>query len=76
MSDPLISSLPIEYELKYGTASGNIDSPHLVSDSPVDCILRADRGFSQEQLLCGLRLYSSPITIDSLNALLVRLNQR
>lgn len=38
MLSDMTSSLPIEYQLEYGTACRNIDDANLVSEPPIHCV--------------------------------------
>jgi len=70
------SSLPIEYQLKYGTACGYFNGPQFVGEATLDGVGGAYGAFPQEKLLCGFWINSSPVVVDSLDSLLVGLNRR
>ena len=72
----LHSSLPIEYQLKYGTACGNLDFTHLVGDSASDRVGGVYGGFSQEEFFGILWTNPSPFAVNGLDALLVSLDRR
>jgi len=75
MSDNLHTSLPIEYELKYGTACGNLDSSNFVSKAACDSLGGIYIALPKEKLLCDFWVNPSTLIIDSLDALLVPLNR-
>ena len=75
MSNDLHTSLPIEYQLKYGTACGNLDGTNFMSKTPGDSIGGSYVALPKEELLCDLRINPTPITVDGLDALLVFLNR-
>ncbi len=71
-----ITSLPIEYQLLYGTARGNADVSDFVNNTSVSGVRGANGTFSQEELFGLFRSDPGAITVDSHNPLLVRLNRR
>ncbi len=73
MSNHLHTSLPIEYQLKYGTACGNLDSANFMSKPLSDSSGGGYVALPEEKLFCDLRINPRPITVDSLDALLVLL---
>ena len=70
----LTSSLPIEYELKYGTACGDLDGTDFVSQAFGYGVLSGDVAFPKEKLLCRFWLNPSPLVVNRLDALLVPLD--
>jgi hypothetical protein len=72
----LFSSLPIEYQLLYGTACGYLDSSNLVHEAVLDSIGGVYGAFPQEELLRDIWINPSPITIDCLDPFLISLNSR
>ena len=75
MLDNLHSSLPIEYQLKYGTACGHVDFAHFVREATGDRVCGPYGGFSQEEFFGVLWTNPSPLVVDGLDSLLVRLNR-
>ena len=71
MSNNVHSSLPVEYQLKYGTARGNAQLGDFVNKTPVDSLLCIESGLTQKVAL-GLFLGdTSPLGINTLDAGLV-----
>ena len=70
------SSLPIEYELKYGTACGNLDIAQLMSKAASDSICGIYGGFAEKEILGVLWTNSSPLPIDGFDPLLIGLHRR
>ncbi|HTP45065.1 MAG TPA: hypothetical protein VMJ13_10885, partial [Candidatus Acidoferrum sp.] len=67
------SSLPVEYKLKYGTACGHVDFAHFVREATGDRVCGPYGGFSQEEFFGVLWTNPSPLVVDGLDSLLVRL---
>ena len=76
MSENLHTSLPIEYQLKYGTACGYLDRPNLVCQTITDGVVGTYVALPEEKLLCDFWINPRPITIDGLDAFLIGLNRR
>lgn len=53
MSENLHTSLPIEYQLQYGTPCGYLNGPNFVSNSAGNGVSGAYGALPQEVLLCG-----------------------
>jgi hypothetical protein len=71
-----LSSLPIEYQLKYGTACGDVNGSYFVGETALNSLGGTDVTFPQEKLFCGFWINPSPLVVDSLNSLLIGLNRR
>ena len=72
----LHTSLPIEYELKYGTPCGYFDVSNGMGNPPAYGISGIDGAFPQEKLLCDFWINPSPVTIDRFDPFLIGLNRR
>ncbi len=72
----LHTSLPIEYELKYGTARGYVNAADIVCDPALHGISGVHRALSQEKPLGDFWINPSPVTIDCPDLLLIGLNRR
>ncbi len=70
------TSLPIEYQLKYGTACGNLDFSQLVCEAPGDSLGGIYGGLTEKKSFGVIWVNSSPVSVDSFDSLLVRLNGR
>ena len=69
------SSLPIEYQLQYGTACGNLDWSDVVRKATGDRVCGTYVGFPQKEILGVLWTNPRPFTVDSLDSLLIRLDR-
>jgi len=76
MPENLHSSLPIEYQLKYGTAIGNANISDFVNQSTSFSVFCGHPSFPQEQFFGVGLLDTSPFLIDVRDPSLVRLNRR
>ena len=65
------SSLPVEYQLEYGTAFGNADLTQFVNNPQPYSFGGANSGFLDEILLRHLKSDAGAIVIDSCNPLLI-----
>lgn len=72
----LHTTLPIECELKYGTARGYAHAANPMGDTAFHGIVGVDRALAQEKLFGDFWINPSPVTIDSLDPLLIGLNRR
>ncbi len=64
-------SLPVEYQLKYGTAFGNLDFTQFVNNPVTNCFVGIDGCLLQEELLSDFRTNTRTLLVDSLDPLLV-----
>lgn len=71
----LHTSLPIEYQLKYGTACGYLNGPNLVSNAASNGISGVYGAFPQEELLCEFWINPRPLVVDSLDSLVIGLDR-
>jgi hypothetical protein len=76
MSDSLHTTLPIEYQLNYGTACGDLNGLNPMSQTVSDGFVGVHSILPQENFFGPVRINSSPLVIDSLDALMVSLNSR
>ena len=76
MSDNLHSSLPVEYQLQYGTACGNLDISQFVNKAAINGIPGAHGDLSQEEVFRVIRVDACPIVVDGFDALLIGANRR
>ena len=74
MSENLHSSLPIEYQLSYGTAKGNFDLAQLVNNTSLFCDSSSQIAFPKEKTLSVIGSDSSPLAVNGLDSLLVSLD--
>ncbi len=76
MGDNSHSSLPIEYQLNYGTACGNLDVTQFMNNAPPQCVTSPDSGLPEEK---PLRIFwgdSGTFTVDVSNSRLIGLDRR
>ena len=71
ISESSHSSLPIEYQLQYGTACGDLDLSQVVNNAPNFGITSANGCFPEEVLLCGFGSDASPLAVHGHNSGLV-----
>jgi len=75
MSDSLHTTLPIEYQLQYGTACGNLNGLDSMSQAAGNGLNGVHGVLSQENLFCSIRVNPRPLVIDSLDSLVVGLDR-
>ena len=65
------TSLPLEYQLRYGTAFRNADLSEFVNNTKSHCIIRTDGSFLTEKLLSHIRSDESALVVDGGDPLVV-----
>ncbi len=65
------TTLPIEYELKYGTARGNADLSNFVNQTPSLSFVRVESGLTQEVALSVRVREVGPLGVNCFNSLLI-----
>jgi len=71
MGENVFSSLPVEYQLNYGTARGDLDLLQFVNKSPINGIWGVDGCLSQEELLRLFGIDPRSLLINGRDSLLV-----
>ncbi len=74
MSDSLHTTLPIEYQLQYGTPCGNLNGLDSMSETSANGFSSVHSAFAQENCFCSVRINSRPLVIDGLDSLVIGLN--
>lgn len=76
MDANLHSSLPFEYQLKYGTACGNLDVAQLMNNAAAQGIWSPDSGLSEEIPLRFFWSDARAFSVDIGNSCLISLDRR
>jgi len=75
MAENLHSSLPIEYQLNYGTACRDLNVSQFMNKSTINGIAGAEGCLSQEELFRILGIEPGSLLVDRPDALLVGPNR-
>lgn len=76
MSELLHTSLPVEYELRYGTACRNLHVSDFMRQTTADCIGGVYSAFAEEKALSVFPADPCPTVVNVFDAFVIGLNGR